>query len=112
MAIHTFRYNCIANNKQFGNWIHVHNTDPLSNYRPPKICVVEIILVLLFPIKIEDINRFMKYKTHDIYLLNLSFNIHIKCIFKVYFFLVIISKVFYIKILYIIIEYLCINQYV
>ena len=27
------------------NWIHVPNTDPFSYYRPPKILVVEIIVL-------------------------------------------------------------------
>ena len=52
MAIHNFSilnllYNCINNNKHgVGNCIHVPNTDPFSYYRPPKIRVVEIIVIL------------------------------------------------------------------
>ena len=45
----------------------------------------------------------MNYKTHEIYLLNLSFNIKIKFIFKLY--------IFYIKIKCIILFYINCNVY-
>ena len=42
-----FFYNCIDNNNQcVGNWIYVHNTDPSSYYRYPKIRVVVRIVLL------------------------------------------------------------------
>ena len=46
-AILNFLYNCIdTNNQGICNCIHVHNTDSFSNYRPPKILVLEITVLL------------------------------------------------------------------
>ena len=37
-----------------GNWIHVPNTDPSSNYRHPKIRVVDIAVVIYIFYRIES----------------------------------------------------------